>query len=310
MFSRIRTRAILYFLTAILPLSIAAQNHPGEQQVTDQHAVAPESQQPQLPSDATEYVRETIHRELDLENRDHTHWRYRAHREDEKQNYDRDIIETKDGELGRTLLINGQPLTPEMRQKDEERMRKLVSDPDERAKRNKREKDDTQKAEQMFQAIPDAFIFKYDGEENGLVRLSFFPNPHYDPPTRELRVFRSLSGHMWINAAQRRLVRIDGRLFEDVTFGWGLLARLSKGGTFNVVRQEVGPGHWDMVSLDVNMSGHAILFKNIAVKQHQTQSEFRRVPDNLTLAQAYELLEKGGAVSANNQPTQERPQKQ
>lgn len=315
MFSRITTRVFLYLLAAILPLSVAAQSPQGEQAVTDQHVGVAETQtqqpQPSLPSDATQYVREVIHHELEMEDRDHTHWRYHAHREDEKQNYDRDIIETKDGELGRTLLVNGQPLTPEMRQKDEERMRKLVSDPEERAKRNKREKDDTDKAEQMLKAIPDAFIFKYDGDENGLVRLSFFPNPHYDAPTRELRVFRSLSGHMWINPTERRLVRIDGRLFEDVTFGWGLLARLHKGGTFNVVRQEVGPGHWDMVSLDVNMSGHAILFKTIAVTQHQTQSEFRRMPDNITIAQAFELLQKGsGAVSANNQPTQQGPQKQ
>lgn len=309
MLSRITTQAFLYLFAAILPLSITARSQQGEH-VADQHVGVPETHQAPLPSDATQYVRDAIHHELDMEARDHTHWRYRAHRQDEKQNYDRDIIETKDGDLGRTILINGQPLTPEMRQKDEERMRKLVSDPDERAKRNKREKDDTDKAEQMLKAIPEAFIFKYDGDENGLVRLSFFPNPHYDPPTRELRVFRSLSGHVWINPAERRLVRIDGRLFEDVTFGWGLIARLRKGGTFNVVRQEVGPGHWDMTSLDVNMSGHAILFKNIAVTEHQTQSEFHRVPDDITMAQAFEILQKdSGAVSANNQPIQPRPQK-
>lgn len=302
MLSRITPRAFLYLFAAILPLSIAAQSQQGEH-VADQHVGVPETHQTPLPSDATQYVREALRHELDMQAKDHSHWRYRAHREDEKQNYDRDIIETKDGDLGRTILINGQPLTPDMRQKDEDRMRKLVSDPDERAKRNKREKDDTEKAEQMLKAIPEAFIFKYDGEENGLVRLSFFPNPHYDPPTRELRVFRSLSGHMWINPSERRMVRLDGRLFEDVTFGWGLLARLRKGGTFNVVRQEVGPGHWDMTSLDVNMSGHAILFKNIAVSEHQTQSEFRRVPDDITMAQAFEMLQKDtGAVSANNQP--------
>lgn len=310
MSSRISTRALLYLFATLLPLSIAAQNQPGEH-VADQHVGPPETHQASLPTDATQYVHEVIHHELDMEAKDHSHWRYRAHREDEKQNYDRDIIETKDGDLGRTLLINGQPLTPEMRQKDEERMRKLVSDPEERARRNKREKDDTEKAEQMLKAIPDAFIFKYDGEENRLVRLSFFPNPHYDPPTRELRVFRSLSGHIWIDPAQRRLVRIDGRLFEDVTFGWGLLARLHRGGTFNVVRQEVGPSHWEMTSLDVNMYGHAILFKNIAVKEHQVQSEFRRVPDDITMAQAFEILRKDtGAVSANNQPMQPPPHKQ
>ena len=56
-------------------------------------------------------------------------------------------------------------------------MKKLVEDPSERAKRNKRAKEDEDKGVQMFKAIPDAFIFKYEGEENGQVRLSDSPNP-------------------------------------------------------------------------------------------------------------------------------------
>lgn len=321
-----RLRAFLLFCAATLPLGLVAQlRHTADAHVKhrirvaaqvnqatpgqpDQHEPnAAEPQSPPLPKDATQYVHQVIRYELDGEAHDHSYWRYHAHREDEKSNADRDIIETKEGELARTLLIYGRPLTADERQKDQARMQKLVSDPEEQAKRIKREKDDSEKAHQMFKAIPDAFIFKYDGLEHGLVRLAFFPNPNYDAPTRELRVFRALSGKMWIDPVHQHVVRIEGQLFEDVTFGWGLLARLNKGGTFVVNMREVGPGHWDMVSLDVNMSGHAILFKNIAVKQHQTQSEFRRVPDDLTLAQAFQILEKDAPVSANNQPSKAMP---
>ncbi|HEU5413033.1 MAG TPA: hypothetical protein VFW31_04720 [Candidatus Angelobacter sp.] len=319
MLSNILARACLLLLVAVLSVCAVAQNH-RENSIKHQPALAAQNQRsgvstpnqhvapavpqtPPLPSDATQFVREVIRHELTTEAQDHTHWRYRAHREDEKSNIDKDVIETRDGELTRTLLLWGRPLTADERQRDEERMQKLVSDPSERAKRLKREKDDSDKGREMFKAIPDAFIFKYDGTENGLVRLAFFPNPNYDPPTRELRVFRALSGKMWIDPVQKHVVRIEGQLFQDVTFGWGILARLNKGGTFVVNLREVGPGHWDMTSLDVNMSGHAILFKNIAVKEHQTQSEFRRVPDNLTMSQAYNMLQKDGAVTANNQPT-------
>ncbi|HWG51496.1 MAG TPA: hypothetical protein VN669_17475 [Candidatus Acidoferrales bacterium] len=326
MLSKTRLRAFLFICAATFPLGLSAQMRhpaaphvkhtgrvaaqisqatPGQQGQHGESAAEPET--PPLPKDATQFVREVIRHELDAEEHDHSHWRYRAHREDEKSNSDRDIIETKEGEMARTLLIYGRPLTADERQKDQARMQKLASDPDEQAKRVKREKDDSEKAQQMFKAIPDAFIFKYDGLENGLVRLAFFPNPNYDPPTRELRVFRALSGKMWIDPVKQHVFRISGQLFQDVTFGWGLLARLNKGGTFVVNMREVGPGHWDMVSLDVNMSGHAILFKNIAVKEHQTQSEFRRVPDDLTLAQAYQILEKDAPVSANNQPAKAMP---
>jgi hypothetical protein len=258
---------------------------------------------PPLPQDATQYVRETIKYQMAADAADHTHWRYRIHREDDKGAQDRDVIDTKEGQLARTLLINGQPLTAEQRAADEARMKKLVEDAGERAKRDKRAKDDEDKGIQMLKAIPDAFVFKYEGAENGQVRLSFFPNPHYNAPTRELQVFRSLSGTMWIDRAGRRLSRLDGSLFEDVTFGWGLLGRLNKGGTFSVTQSRVSDDHWEIVSLDVKMSGRAVIFKSINVKQKQRLTDFRRVSDNLTISVAYQLLQKDGEpVSAQNQP--------
>lgn len=257
---------------------------------------------PPLPQDANRFVKDTIKHQLEADAADHTHWRYRIHREDEKGSQDRDVIDTKEGQIARTLLINGQPLTAEQRSADEARMKKLVDDASERAKRDKRAKEDEDKGVQMLKAIPDAFIFKYEGAENGQVRLSFFPNPHYNAPTRELQVFRALSGMMWIDRAALRLARLDGSLFEDVTFGWGLLGRLNKGGTFSVTQSRVADDHWEIVSLDVRMSGHAVIFKSINVKQLQRITGFRRVSDGMTISEAYQLLEKGEApVSAENQ---------
>lgn len=264
-----------------------------------------EAPSPPLPQDANQYIREIFKHEMDADTNDHSHWRYRIHREDEKGSQDRDVIDTKDGQIARTLLINGNPLTPEQRASDEARMQKLVNDASERAKREKRSKDDEDKLMQMFKAIPDAFIFKYDGEENGQIRLAFFPNPHYDAPNREMQVFRALSGKMWIDRGAGRLSRMDGSLFEDVTFGWGLLGRLNKGGTFSVMQSKVGDNHWEIVSLDVKMSGHAVIFKSINVKQLQRMSGFHRVSDDLTIAQAYQLLVKGdNPISAETQPAQ------
>jgi hypothetical protein len=193
-------------------------------------------------------------------------------------------------------------LTAEQRAADEARMKKLVEDPSERAKRDKRAKEDEDKGMQMFKAIPDAFIFKYEGAENGEVRLSFFPNPRYNAPTRELQVFRSLSGMIWIDRAALRMSRLDGSLFEDVTFGWGLLGRLNKGGTFSVRQSRVGDDHWEIVALDVKMAGHAVIFKTINVKQLQRMTEFHRISDSMTISEAYQLLEKNNStVSAENQ---------
>jgi hypothetical protein len=302
---RPKWRAAIYLCTVSLTLALA-------QSPTKPSPAKPASENlPPLPADATQYAREAFQHQLEADHTDHTHWRYRIHREDDKGSQDRDVIETKDGELARTLFINGQPLTSEQRVDDEERMKKLVEDANDRAKREKRLKEDHDKGDQMLKAIPDAFIFKYDGAEDGQIRLSFFPNPHYNAPTRETQVFRSMSGKLWIDRAGGRLSRMDGALFEDVTFGWGLLGRLNKGGTFSVTQNRVGENHWEIVGLDVRMTGKAVIFKSINVKQMQRLSDFRRVSDELTIAEAYQMLEKGEhPVSAENQTELPKPSKE
>lgn len=267
--------------------------------VADSCAFKPETA---LPEDANQLVREAVQNELNGEGKDRTHWRFHLHREDDRGSQDRDVIETKEGSLAKTLLINGRPLTPEQRDQDEERMKKLVNDPNERAKRDHRLHQDEEKAHQLLKAIPDAFIFKYDGVDGNQVRLTFKPNSNYTPTTRELTVYHAMAGKMWIDQAARRLAKLEGQLFENVNFGWGLLGHLEKGGTFKVVQQDVGSGHWSTVQLEVNMQGRAVIFKTLNVKQKETLTDFRRMPDDLSMAQAFGLLEKAAnTISANTQ---------
>ena len=44
------------------------------------------------------------------------------------------------------------------------------------------------------------------------------------------------------------------------------------------------------------MSGHAVIFKTINVRQLQRMTEFHRISDNMTISEAYQLLEKGDST--------------
>jgi hypothetical protein len=278
----------LCLLPALLSAGAASQQSP--------------SPQTALPSDANQFVREMVQHELEAEDSDHTHWRFHYHKEADGYVQDRDVIRTKEGSLARTLLINGQPLTAEQRSQDEERMRKLVDDPNERAKRDHREKQDADKARELLKAIPEAFIFHYDGTDGELTRLTFIPNPHYSPTTRELMVYHAMVGKLWVDRPAMRLAMIEGRLTEEVKFGWGLLGHLDKGGTFKVVQRNVGDRHWETVSLEVNMQGRIVLFKSLSVKEKEIFTDFRRVPDDLTISRAYEMLQEGkSSIAADKQ---------
>jgi hypothetical protein len=95
------------------------------------------------------------------------------------------------------------------------------------------------------------------------------------------------------------LVALNGHLMADVKFGGGLLGHLNKGSTFEVGQTEVMPGHWEMTALHVNMEGKALLFKTIEVQVTENHSDFHRVPDNLTLEEAAEILGRQTVVADN-----------
>lgn len=265
---------------------------------SEQHPATPASS---LPSDPNQLVREMVQRELDAQTQDRSLWRFHLRKEDEGTSQDRDVIQTKQGSIAKTLLINGNPLTPEQRKKDQERMKNLVDDPTEQARREHRSKQDEDKAKELLRAIPDAFVFKYDSSEGNLTKLTFAPNPHYSPPTRELMVYHAMMGSLSVDRVSLRLVMIEGHLVEDVKFGWGLLGHLDKGGSFKVIQQKVADNHWDQVFLDVNMTGRAIIFKNLNIKTKQILSDFRRVPDDITIGKAYQILQgdTGSTTEAN-----------
>src|SRR5437667_11847600 len=76
----------------------------------------------------------------------------------------------------------------------------------------------------------------------------------------------------------------------------GLLGHLNKGGTFDVKQAEVARGYWEITLLKVQMKEKALFFKTIGVQQNYSRSDFRQVPDALTLAPAADILRYSNAA--------------
>jgi len=102
-----------------------------------------------------------------------------------------------------------------------------------------------------------------------------------------------------VDTKQERLAEINGHLMEDVKFGGGLLGHLNKGGQFRVRQAEVAPGHWEMTALSVDIKGKALLFKTIGAQETENHSDFHRVSDDLTLAEALGILNTQIVVADN-----------
>jgi hypothetical protein len=227
-------------------------------------------------------------------------------------------VETREAMAGMTIAYNDKPLSPEQLQSEEGRLAGLVNNPEQLKRKQRQEKEEAERTLRILKALPDAFLFDYDGTEIGttslgkegmrLVRLKFRPNPAYRPPSHVEDALVGMQGVVLIDSQSRRVARIDGTLFKDVSFGWGILGHLDKGGHFFVQQEDVGDGSWDISCMRLEFTGKILLFKNIAIKSEEVFSNFQRVPADTTFAEGVEMLKaelakraQGGSETARAQ---------
>ena len=212
------------------------------------------------------------------------------------------ILETTQGTAGMLVAENDKPLTPEQRQAEEGRLNWLANDSIELKKKQKAEHEDADRTARIMKALPDAFIFQPDGKETGgrgignpgdeLIRLKFRPNPNYYPPTHTEQVLTGMNGYILIDANRKRIAKIDGTLFKEVGFGWGILGHLDRGGRFLVQQGTVEANDWEITRMDLSFTGKVLLFRKLFIQSSESFSDFRPAPPNLTFAQGVELLKK------------------
>jgi hypothetical protein len=271
--------------------SQSAQNGGAAQNASLQDAGAALSAGQQGAS-ANELARSTVQNELKAIDEDHTHWMYRLETHKSGTTETKEVVETPHGNVMRLVARNGQPLSPEEQKKEDQNVQKFVSDPGAQQKQRQDLDQDEHKTRDLLAMLPEALTYTYAGREGNRTKLNFEPNPNFHPPSREARVFNAMQGEMVIDTKEHRLVEFSGHLMHPVKFGGGLLGDLAAGGSFDVRQQEVGPEHWEISLLKVNMNGKALFFKTISVHQDERHSDFKRVPDELTLAQAEDLVSK------------------
>jgi hypothetical protein len=248
---------------------------------------------------ANELARKVVTNELKFQAENHDHWMYQLEKEESGVKQVQEIIETNNGSLSRLLSVNGHPLDAKQQQKENQRMQRLVSHPDEQQKLQQASNKKAEPGARLFTILPDVFVFSYASRQGDLVTLTFRPNPKFQPSSLEARVFQGMQGEMTVDTKQERLAAINGHLMQDVKFGGGLLGHLDKGGKFEVRQSEVAPGQWELTVLGVDKKGKALFFKTICVQESENHSDFHRVPDDLTLAEAAGLLNRPIVVADN-----------
>ena len=274
------------------------------------------------PLSAIQLVRVTVANEVAAGDVNGMKHMFRDRKKTAQGSQTRIYVETRDGMAGMTVAYNDKPLDPQQMENEKGRLAGLAGNPEQLKRKQREQKEDADRSLRIVKALPDAFVFEYDGTVPGaaaighegvdLIRLKFRPNPSYRPPTHVEQVLVAMSGILLIEPVQHRIAEIDGTLFQPVGFGWGILGRLDRGGHFLVDQVDVGDGCWELSHMALNFTGKILFFKNISIKSEEVFSNFRRVPDDTTFAQGVKLLEtesarlaQGGAETEDARSTSE-----
>lgn len=248
---------------------------------------------------AADLVKAVIYNELHPPAGSDIHWKYRLEKEVAGKQETREVVETSFGSLDRLLMIAGRPLTDPEASEERERIWRFSHSSSEQQKAEQSRRKDAEQRDALMKMIPDAFLFEYAGESGNLTKVVFKPNPRFRPASREGKVLQQMAGEMWVDTRMKRLAGVSGQLINEVKFGGGLLGHLEKGGQFAVKRSEIAPGDWETTEMIINMRGKALLFKNISVQQKELHTDFERLPADISLADAANLLLKQALIAAN-----------
>jgi hypothetical protein len=202
------------------------------------------------------------------------------------------VVETSVGKMRILIAEDGQPLNSERAAAERARLQEIAAHPDAFEKSAVALKNDEQHAKEMLDLLPKAFLFENTRQDGEFLRIDFRPDPDYVTRSLEERVLHGMTGSLLVDQRGMRLRGIEGRLPEDVSIGFGLIATIKAGSNFSTTRQLVYGTEWKTQTLDTDINGRAIFFKMIGKKEHAVHSDFKVLPDDTTVSQAVALLEK------------------
>jgi hypothetical protein len=253
---------------------------------------------------AQQIIQKAVDNERTADQNDHSNWIYLEESDKPKEHLLQWVAGTQHSNVERVLEKDDQQI-PEPRQR--EQIDKFMHDTRAQNKQLSEANHDNQQIDDLLKLLPAAFLWTQTGATNTTTSLHFEPAPNFHPPTREARVFSSMTGDLVVDNQQHRICKIKGHLIHDVTFGGGLLGRLKERSSFALEQQQVGPSLWELTAIHVHLEGNALLFKSVSLQQDDKRSRFQPEPANITLEQAASSVMSEPQLLACNDSAKSQP---
>jgi hypothetical protein len=94
---------------------------------------------------------------------------------------------------------------------------------------------------------------------------------------------------LWIDVAQQRVTRLQGKRIRDVDYGFGILGKLDSGGTLLLEQADVGNHQWRTTQMVLVMNAR-LLFKSVKLDTTLEMTQFTPVASTMGYQQAIGTL--------------------
>jgi hypothetical protein len=197
---------------------------------------------------------------------------------------------TEPGETYKRLItVDGKPLAPEVLARRDAEHRQHVLDRQAQlavetpAQRSKRLAKRAKELREEREAIDDLFhIYEFTVLRRDMLNgrptllVSLVPKPGVKPRTDAGKYLVRMQGYVWIDEADRQLVRGEMTVTRDITFGLGLLARLHTGSQVHFRRTLVNGEIWLPAEATFKTAGRALLFRKFDLQTTTYYSDYRK----------------------------------
>jgi hypothetical protein len=163
----------------------------------------------------------------------------------------------------RLISVNGKPPSADERKEDDERRDGDRVDTSREASEGR-----ARRRQQTMEDLRRGLIVRIagraaiDGHETTLV--TFEPRSGASLHSRAARFIRAMRGKLWVTAAGD-IVRSEVELMDNVSVGWGLIARIWKGSWLHVRQQPQG-GVWLPHEMTAEAQGRTLLFRTFRTR--------------------------------------------
>lgn len=216
--------------------------------------------------------------------------------------------------VNRLVARNGKPLTDDEARKESERIDKEVAKAKERREKNRSRGEDTNSRGDVL--IPVSRILELGAFTNPrrellmgrpAIVLDYAGDPAAKTHGPAEGIIRDLVGTVWVDEADRVLVRGEGRFLNDFRIGGGLLINIHKGFSFDFQASKVNGEAWLPASFSGRGSARVLLFKGVNGSLRATMSDYRKFRTGVTVQPASHVLGEDGRPLPEQpvpQPTQ------